>query len=126
MQVDLWQVAAVITGNSGAVMALALYLHKRRGDRIAKSEERSAGQVEALSDRISLAEQRASNDHKALAAQIADTNQTIREHYVRRADLTHDLDGIKTDIGQINGGIAEIHRRIDELFRSVEWRKGTR
>lgn len=115
MQVDLIQIIVVTGGWSGALMGLATYLHTRR-----------AGQMQKLADRIEAAEGRASRDHRALAAQITDTNQTIREHYVRRTDLTHDLDDIKKDIGQVSGGIAAIQQRVDQLFQSVEWRKGTR
>lgn len=115
MQIDLVQLVVVTGAWSGALMGLATYLHNRR-----------IGQIQKLSDRIEAAENRAANDHKALAKQMADTNQTIAEHYVRRSDLANDLRDIKTEIGHVNGSLADIHRRVDDLFQSVEFRKGAR
>lgn len=115
MQVDIWQLVAIITGNSGAIMTLALFLHKRRDTRMRE-----------LSDRIMAAEARAAADHKALALQIIDLNLTHVEHYVRKDDLMPMLRDMKTEIMAGNHSIDKVSERVDELFKSVEWRKGTR
>lgn len=115
IQVDLWGAAAFVLANTGTIMTLALYLHKRRGDRLKE-----------LADRIESAEERASNDHRALAVSISDTNRTIAEHYIRRSDLMPMLKDIKADVISGNEAIDALRTRVDQLYQSVEWRKGPR
>ncbi len=112
MHFDLIQLILVTGSWSGALVGLITYLHTRR-----------ANMFEKLKERMAEVETSAQRDHKALAAQLADTNLTIAERYVRRNELKNEFAHVETGLREMAGNIDKVHRRIDELFQRVEWRR---
>src|SRR5689334_19152730 len=102
MGADFWQIFAVMGGWSSAVAGVAIELHRRRSVAISQ-----------LTDRLTKAEASASAEHRALSAQVADTNQTIAEHYVRKDELAASMRPIQDDIRDMRN---QFNDRLDRLF----------
>jgi hypothetical protein len=115
---------AAMGGWAGVTLGLSTWLHKRRTDRF-----------DSLDNKISAHMQADAVDHKLMNAQIQDMARSVAENYLRQAqfregtaelrDMIIDMrKEIGAELNSVREDIAEARRRVDELFRNVEWRRG--
>lgn len=74
-------------------------------------------------DKIQAQLARGEKDHEALRVQITDLSRSFSESYVRRVDFDSAINGFHAAIGEARKDIGGVGSRIDDLFRTVEWRQ---
>ena len=101
------------------VISVMAALHRRRVAAMTKLENKIEG---------AMAEAKAA--HSALQTQMTDVFAQVKLIYVPKSEMVLMFEGLRSDVSEFKDAVAdgrkemgEIHKRVDDLFRSVEWRR---
>ncbi len=101
------------------VVSVMAGLHRRRVAAMTKLENKIEG---------AMAEAKAA--HSALQTQMTDVFAQVKLIYVPKSEMVLMFEGLRSDVAEFKDAVAdgrkemgEIHKRVDDLFRSVEWRR---
>lgn len=102
------------TGAWAAIVAtVVIYLHTRR-----------AGLIEALNRKIDDYAKGDALAHEAMRVQINDIQRTASSVYVRREELNEDFRTLNENLTRVGKEVGSVANRVDELYKSVQWRRG--
>ena len=101
------------------VIAVMGALHRRRVTAMSALEKKIEG---------AMAEAKAA--HSALQTQMTDVFAQVKLTYVPKSEMILMFEALRNDVTEFREAVAdgrkemgEIHKRVDDLFRSVEWRR---
>lgn len=101
---------------------VGIYLHSRSSDERKRFREHVDMQIAALASQTK-------KDHDSTRVQINDLTTTVSQHYVPRREFESGVHGLgeqiteaRKEIGAVSNQITDVHKRVDSLYQSVEWR----
>lgn len=107
-----WVELCVATGGWAAiVVTIVIYLHTRR-----------ASTIDLLNKKIDDYAKGDALAHEAMRVQIQDIGRGVSENYVKRDQLDADYRTLNENIVGVRKEVGAVANRVDELYRSVEWR----